>query len=169
MHKSVAVALALLAVAACGSLPGGSNSSSGESTATPLGPVAGVPLPNGYELDQGRSLVLGEGDRWTGRFSYTLNSPAASMVDYYRRQMPTMGWQEISVVRAETSVLVYVSPGTQRAATVHIQPRTLIGSRVDVVVSPATQGTAPSAAGPIALPPASGGVVDRPISLPPPR
>ena len=166
MHKFAVMALMALAVAACSSAPGGSSSSSGETTGTPLGPVAGVPLPAGYELDQSRSLVLGEGDRWAGRFSYTLNSPAASMVDYYRRQMPTLGWQEISVVRSETSVLVYVSPGTQRAATVHIQPRTLIGSRVDVIVSPATQGT--STTSPITSPPVSGGVVERPISLPPP-
>jgi hypothetical protein len=138
------MAFLALALGACSSSPGAS-SSAASGPGTPVGPVSGMPLPSGYSLDHGRSLILGEGDRWTGRFSFTQNSSATSLVDFYRQQMPGMGWQEISVVRAETSVLVYSSPGTQRVATIQIQPRTLMGSRVDLVVAPATQNeTAPA-------------------------
>lgn len=138
------MAFLALALGACSSSPGAS-SSAASGPGTPVGPVSGMPLPSGYSLDHGRSLILGEGDRWTGRFSFTQNSSATSLVDFYRQQMPGMGWQEISVVRAETSVLVYSSPGTQRVATIQIQPRTLMGSRVDLVVAPATQNqTAPT-------------------------
>lgn len=139
MLRFAGIALCALLVTACSSVPS-STSSDTASAGTPVGPVSGIPLPSGYSLDQGRSLVLGEGDRWTGRFSYTQNSSAASLVDFYRQGLPGMGWQEISVVRAETSVLVYSSPATQRVATIQIQPRTLMGSRVDIVVAPATQG-----------------------------
>ncbi len=128
--------LGLLALGACNAM--GSGSSDTGAPAAPVGQISGIALPSGHTVDQSNSLVLGEGDRWTGRYTYTQNSKPADMLDYYRREMPSYGWTEISVVRAETSVLTFQSPSTQRLATVQITPRTLFGSRVSITVAPVT-------------------------------
>ncbi len=103
----------------------------------PVGPVqiTGIALPDGYSINNSRTIVLGEGDRWTGRLSYTIGSSPSDMFDFYRRQMPSYGWTEIAVVRAENSVLTFSSPNTGRVATVQIGPRMVYGSSVDVVIA----------------------------------
>ena len=52
--------------------------------------------------------------------------------------MPGFGWQEITRVRAEVSVLSYTRSG--RAATIQIAGTTLGGSEVNFTVSPQAQG-----------------------------
>ena len=137
----LAVIAAALTLAACDTFRGSGSD-------TPVGPqqITGVALPEGYSLEPSRTVVLGEGDRWTGRVHYTINSSAGDMFDFYRRQMPRFGWTEVQVVRAETSTLTFTSAGTGRAATVQIMPRTLWGSRVDMVVSPTGGQTMPPSA-----------------------
>lgn len=139
MRAAGAGALLLLA-GACNSVNLGT--SDGDAAGDGVVPVvAGIALPQGYSVDRGRSLVLGEGENWTGRLAYTINSKPDDMVTFFRRQMPGFGWEEVSVVHAEQSVLTFVSPRTQRATTITIEGRTLWGSRVDMVVSPSRGGT----------------------------
>lgn len=145
--------LGLLALGACNAMGSGSSDTGGQ--AAPVGQISGIPLPTGHSVDQGNSLVLGEGDRWTGRYTYTQNSKAADLLDYYRREMPSFGWTEVSVVRAETSVLTFSSAATGRFATVQITPRTLFGSRVSITVSPITGGGGGAMPAPATLGPRS--------------
>lgn len=129
----------LLLAAACNSLNLSGDSDTGADAPVPV--VGGIALPQGYSVDRGRSLVLGEGDTWTGRFVYTINSKPDDMVTFFRRQMPGFGWEEVSVVHAEQSVLTFISPRTARAATIRIEGRTFWGSRIDMVVAPSRGGT----------------------------
>src|SRR5690348_11267848 len=57
--------------------------------------VSGTALPAGYRIDSNRSLILGEGDAWTGRLSYTATGTADEVFDFLRREMPNFGWQEL--------------------------------------------------------------------------
>jgi len=141
--RQTLIVFMLLSLAACGSTGGGADGAQS-------GPnqVTGVALPEGYSVDAGRTLILGDGDRWTGRLSYTIYSDANDMFDFYRRKMPPMGWSELSVVRGETSTLVFSSGSAGRIATVQIVPRTIMGSRVDVVVAPQAGGGTSAAAAP---------------------
>lgn len=133
---------ATLLVAGCNAM--GSGSSGSSSAPQGSSQVAGIALPSGYSVDQGQTVVVGEGDRWTGRFVYTINSGAGDMLEFYRSQMAGLGWAEVAVARAETSVLTYSSASTARVATVQITPRTLFGSRVTITVSPASGAPAPA-------------------------
>lgn len=109
--------------------------------------ISGVALPDGYSLDANRTIILGEGDRWIGRLSYSVNSSADDMFDFVRREMINHGWSEVAVVRAETSLLTYLSGGGDRVASILIQRSTLYGSKVDMTVSPAAgSGVAPARA-----------------------
>ena len=118
----------------------GCSSSSNSEADTRLAALTDLPLPRGYDLSRGKTVIFGEGDTWNGKVVYTINSAAEDMVTFYRRDMPALGWQEISVFRANTSVLNFQRGS--RVATVQVSARTLYGSNVEVVVTQATTGQA---------------------------
>jgi len=142
-----------LGLAACGS-----NSKSEADQR--LAALTDLPLPRGYDLSRSGTVIFGEGDTWNGKVVYTINSAAEDMVTFYRRDMPALGWQEISVFRGPTSVLNFQRGN--RVATVQISPRTLYGSHVEVVVTQATTGQPAPARSSPGLPP------NAPASQPPP-
>jgi hypothetical protein len=58
------------------------------------------------------------------------------MYEFYRREMPRFGWQEVSNIRSATSVLVYQQG--ERVATIQILPSGTItsSSRVEFSMTP---------------------------------
>mgnify|MGYP001571638402 CR=1 FL=1 len=97
----------------------------------------GIALPQGYDVVDRETLILGEGERWTGRLVYEVYSSPEEMFDFVRRQMPQLGWTEVSVVRAKNSVLTYSSAGTGRFATIEIVPDWILwGSTVRMIMAP---------------------------------
>ena len=147
-YAPIARALALVAilasVAGCSSVWNSSANPSSDSNKAGSGPptqIAGVALPEGYSLDSNRTIVLGEGDRWIGRLSYSIGSSADSMFDFIRREMANYGWTEVAVVRAETSQLTFLSQGGDRVASILITRSTLYGSKIDMTVAPSTGST----------------------------
>jgi len=132
--------------------------------------VSDIPIPGGATMDNDRSLILSDRDRWTGRVVMTLDHSADEVTAFYQAQMPTFGWQPVMSVTADLSVLTYLRG--DRAATVQIERRTLTGSRVSVTVAPrqsqAGGGTETTAA-PAAAPRASSSGRIQSETLPPPR
>lgn len=93
-----------------------------------------IAVPPKARMDVDRSLVLGARDEWIGRLSMTAELNTTGAYDFFIREMPKFGWQEITTVRSEVSVLTYSRQG--RVATIQIASRTLGGSQIDVTVSP---------------------------------
>jgi hypothetical protein len=93
-----------------------------------------IAIPQNARLDIERSLILGERDRWTGRIILKVSQAAPRLVAIYQNQMPGLGWQPVTAVQAETSVLTFTRG--ERAATVQITGSTLGGSTVSVIVAP---------------------------------
>lgn len=144
LTRAFALAVALASLAGCSSVWNSSASQSSDGGKAGSGPptqIAGVALPEGYSLDSNRTIVLGEGDRWIGRLSYSVNSSSDAMFDFVRREMANYGWTEVAVVRAETSQLTFLSSGGDRVASVLITRSTLYGSKVDMTVAPSTGST----------------------------
>ncbi len=102
--------------------------------------ISGIALPDGYNLDSNRTIILGEGERWIGRLSYSINSSADDMFDFIRREMINHGWTEVAVVRSEISQLTYLSGQGDRVASILINKQSLYGSKIDMTVSPAAGG-----------------------------
>jgi len=152
--RVLVLAMALTGLAGCSSVWNSSASQTTDTGKMGSGPptqIAGVALPEGYSLDANRTIVLGEGDRWIGRLSYSVNSSSDAMFDFVRREMANYGWTEVAVVRAETSQLTFLSSAGDRVASVLITRSTLYGSKVDMTVAPSTGstvGTQPRQAGP---------------------
>lgn len=143
-----AVFAATLAIAAAGCTPGDSPvSTSGTSTGAAGRTAQGfaqfpdIAVPGGAKMDVERSLVLGARDDWIGRLSMDTSGNSSASYDFFLREMPKFGWQEITTVRSEVSVLTYSRSG--RIATIQIRNRTLGGSSIDITVSPRGRPAAP--------------------------
>lgn len=93
-------------------------------------------------MDVERSLVLGARDDWIGRLSMDASGNSSESYDFFLREMPKFGWQEITSVRSEVSVLTYSRSG--RVATIQIRNRTLGGSVIDITVSPRGKPSPPA-------------------------
>lgn len=111
--------------------------SSDDGAAHKLSSLSDFPLPRGYSLDSKETIVFGEADHWTGKIEYDINASADDMFEYYRKEMPNFGWMEISVHRANISVMTFQRQS--RVATIQIHRGQVYGSTVNVVVAPMTQ------------------------------
>lgn len=153
-----AVALMLGAIlGACTASQGGGDKP-GEAAATEAPRVEvppGTALPAGYRIDSSRSLILGDGETWTGRLDYSATGSADDVFDFLRREMPKFGWAEIYAVRSEVDLLGFASAATGRVANIRIERGSMLdGTRVDMIVSPATAASKPAPAARTRPPPA---------------
>lgn len=103
-----------------------------------------IPIPAGATMDNERSLILGDKDRWTGRVVMKLWKAAPEANQFYQAQMPAFGWEPIMAVTSGVSVMAYVRG--DRAATVQIESSAMWGSTVSVIVGQRL-GTQPASAG----------------------
>ncbi len=141
-HLALAL-LGALALGACG-LTGqtastGSAQNPNDRNATP-GPgfvrFTDVPMPANATVDLNNLFVMGNDGAWFGRLVMNPGNSVADMYEFYRREMPRFGWQEVSNIRSATSVLVYQQG--DRVATIQILPAgTLVSSsRVEFSMTP---------------------------------
>ena len=141
---------ALLLAAGC-TAGGGPVSTSGTSTGNSPRTAVGfaqfpdLAVPAGAKMDVERSLVLGARDNWIGRLSINSSGSTSDAYDFFLREMPKFGWQEITSVRSEVSILTYSR--SNRVATIQIRSKTLGGAAVDITVSPQGRAPAESASG----------------------
>jgi len=116
-------------------------------TATPVASFAqfsDIPVPTGATMDMEHSLLLGAGNEWTGRLTYTTSTNNARVFDLYKAEMPKFGWTELTVIRGDRSIMTYQQGA--RVATVQIQGGTIYGATVAVTVSPNASGKGASPA-----------------------
>jgi hypothetical protein len=140
-HRSAAAVLAVaLTLAACSQtapvLPTRSDPTQPGQGAGPsaYGRFSDLPMPEGASMDVARSLILGTDDNWLGRLVLRLSGNVPDAFDFYRREMAAFGWNEVTVVRAETSVMTYERSG--RVATIQLAPMSLSGAEASITVSP---------------------------------
>jgi hypothetical protein len=130
--------------------------------------IAGTALPAGYSIDANRSLILGSGESWTGRLSYTASGSADEVYDFLRHEMPNFGWIELNAVRSDINLLTFQHDATSRIATLRIERGTVLNStRVDMIVAPRNTPQAATRPAP-AKPRTPAPVVKRPLPAPPP-
>ncbi len=88
-------------------------------------------------MNMDRTLVLGENERWIGRLVIDSQASKANLFDFFKYRTSQFGWQEITSVRAETSVLSYSKEN--RIMTIQIQSHILhaiVGTQVNITMSP---------------------------------
>jgi hypothetical protein len=120
-----------------------SRASAKSTSGTPnLAQFSDIPIPANASMNVGRSLILGARDSWIGRLVYSTSFNSQQAFEFYSREMPAFGWQEITRIRSQVNVLSYTRG--DRAATIQISSTTLGGTEVDFTISPLAQGQSQS-------------------------
>lgn len=148
MAAATALLFTLSACTETATLKGGGMSSSqaGSQGTEPNASVfPDIPIPEGANMIVDKTLVVGT-DKWFGQLALTAGQSPVAIFDFYRNRLPQFGWDEITSVRAPTSVLTY--DREDRIMQMQITSTTLRGSEILITVSPRgtpkpRSGTAP--------------------------
>ena len=100
-------------------------------------------VPEGADIDLDRTLVFGAGEHWFGRLVIGVSHSADDMFDYFMRELPRFGWEEVTSVRSALSVLTYERQ--ERVVTIQIQGSKFRGSDAVITVSPRGRPQPPAA------------------------
>ena len=158
--RAALIGVSALLLAGCGSSTSLPHTQAGDPAQQPdFNLLTDIPIPSGATMDNERSLILGDKDRWTGRVVMKLWKSAPDANQFYQSQMPAFGWEPIMAATSGISVMAYVRG--DRAATVQIESSAMWGSTVSVIVGHRAATTAPAAA-----PAAGGGYYDAPRAAP---
>jgi hypothetical protein len=128
-----------------------------------------IPMPPDNKVDLDKTMVFGVDRDWIGRVSLYSGNNVGDIYDFYKREMPRLGWTELTSVRSSTSVLTYQMEN--RIATIQVSSGRLIGSVVEFWMNPkANTGASSFGGGVSSFAPAAGpgprGAVEQ-QSLPP--
>ncbi len=99
-----------------------------------------IPVPGGAEVDTDNSIILGGGDSWTGRVLLESSDVPAGVFEFYRQEMQGYGWEEVTAIRAATSVLTYARE--DRIAIIQIGKSPAGSTSISVTMSPKGSGGA---------------------------
>ena len=97
-------------------------------------PLTDIPIPSGAKLDTEPSLILGPPDHWIGRAVLKVGMPANDTTVFYQNQMPSFGWELITVVQGKVNNLTFSR--ADRIASIQIEGARLSGSTVTMIMSP---------------------------------
>jgi len=132
--------VAVLGVGACSQtaqiLPASSNT---DAAGKPSGPVSAfsqfpdIPVPTGAKIIVDKTLVFGS-KPWFGQLTLDASSNANRSFDFFRENLPGYGWEEVTSVRAPTSILTYATE--DRVLAIAIRGGTISGSELTITVSP---------------------------------
>lgn len=108
----------------------------GETKAIPpsFAQFSDIPIPEQAVMDLKRTLVFGGQNSWSGRIVFTAPYSQGGLFDFYMAEMPKFGWQEITVVRSQMSIMTFKH--ANRVATIQLDGDTS-GTEVAFTVSPA--------------------------------
>ena len=101
-----------------------------------------IPIPTGASMNLDRTVILGAPESWTGRLTLDAMHNPAALFDFFKQRIPEFGWQEVTTVRAATSLMTYTS--SRRVLNIQIKAKALQGSEVDLTVSPKGQAAEPA-------------------------
>lgn len=95
-----------------------------------------LPMPPNVAFVIDDTVIVGSDADWTGQVILSAPYSVVQMTQFFRAEMPRMGWTETAIVRARRTSISFVRD--QRVATIRItQDRDSgKGTEVDVVVSP---------------------------------
>ena len=92
-----------------------------------------IPIPSGAVINMEKTLIFGS-KPWFGQLSLSTSTNVAYVFDFYRKNLIQYKWEELSTVRAKSSILTYDSE--DRILSILIEASALRGSKILITVSP---------------------------------
>ncbi len=129
------------ALAGCAGSTPNSNPSNGNPGAQQPGfaQFSDIPIPPKNNIDLDHTLVFGSDHDWIGRIALSSSMGVSEVYDFYKREMPKLGWAELTSLRSATSVLSYQQDN--RIATIQVSGQRFgLGTQVDFWMNPRAQG-----------------------------
>ncbi len=103
------------------------------STELSLAEFDDLPIPLNSKLDKKDSIIISKRDGWLGRLTFNTSEKQINVFDFFRNELPKFGWQKLSEISSETSILNYQNKS--RLALIQISENFLYGSNVTVTVT----------------------------------
>ena len=151
MKNTLPFILAEAIIAATSLFAGCSHNPTLATTATPeniepgkFQPLTDIPIPSNAKLDTEPSLILGPPDHWIGRAVLKVGMPANDTTVFFQNQMPSFGWELITVVQGKVSNLTFSQ--ADRIASMQIEGASFGSSTVTIIMSPRQPKQEPSKA-----------------------
>ena len=143
--QGITAAFLLSGIAACNQTAPMQATSSAPSGSNPQATSAfsqfpDIPVPAGAKMNVDKTLVFGS-DPWFGQLALNTSSNAGLIFNFFRQNLTEHDWQEVTSVRAPTSILTYMRE--DRVLAISIQGSTLGGSDITITVSPRGTPKAP--------------------------
>ncbi len=138
------VVLASVFLTACSSTPLTTSEVAGDKPPAAFEGGPATPIPPGAVMKPEQSLILGQGDQWVGRMVLDVGRDAAIAYKFYYETYPARGWNLITAVRGEVSLLVFTNG--ERSLTVEVKPGHLLGGGTVTITASPTRGGAASVA-----------------------
>ena len=137
-------AVASVFLAACSSTPLTTSEVAGDKPPASFEGGPATPIPTGAVLKPASSLILGQGDQWVGRMVLDVGRDANVAYKFFYETYPARGWNLITAVRGEVSLLVFAN--AERSLTVEVRQGHLLGGGTVVITATPTRSAGPAPA-----------------------
>ncbi len=96
---------------------------------------ANIPIPPGFDLDHSKSFIYesGSGSVKVGRLLLTGWNSADEVIEYFRNEMVSKGWQAVSIMEQKSTLMVYEQE--DQVCTIMVEP-SMGKTRVQINVGP---------------------------------
>ena len=98
-----------------------------------------IPIPENSMYLTDKTVIFGEGDRFTGVLYLVHDAPAEEIVEFYRVEMRDSGWMELAIVRSNFILMNFDKE--DRFATIKVTRKVFDNSLSEVTVGPKTNIT----------------------------
>ena len=98
-----------------------------------------IPIPEDSKYLTDKTIIFGEGERFTGVLYLVHETSADEVVEFYRVNMRDDGWSEISIVRSDFILLNFDKE--DRFATIKVNRRVFENSSSEITIGPKTDTT----------------------------
>ena len=98
-----------------------------------------IPIPEDSKYLTDKTIIFGEGERFTGVLYLLHDIPADEVVSFYRINMRDDGWSEIAIVRSDFILLNFDKE--DRFATIKVNRKFLDSSSSEITIGPKTDTT----------------------------
>tara|TARA_Y100000768_G_scaffold373098_1_gene341395 strand:+ start:578 stop:1084 length:507 start_codon:yes stop_codon:yes gene_type:complete len=98
-----------------------------------------LPLPDNTKIIANKTIIFGEGRRFTGVLSLIHELPQDEIVEFYRVEMRDDGWSEIAIVRSDFVLMNFDKE--DRFATIRVNRKLFDNSSSEVTVGMKSETT----------------------------